>query len=445
MLAGRFLACLYPARVTAPDDSSTAKRVLLTVFEPSGDVLAARLVRELRERRPGWRFFGLGGPKMAEAGVELLEETVGHAAMGVGSGVVHEGKELLRRKKLVKDWLGDEPLELLIPTDAPAANWSFCNLVRKQRQHAKIVHLVCPQVWAWASWRVRRLQRGSDLVLCLLPFEPAWLAERGVPGVFVGHPLFEAETLEPRPAAATAELPEGGLKLAFLPGSRKSEVERNWPDMLAIYDQLRHRRPDLVVGVAAASRERAEQLRRASRGGRLPTRAGLSIGDAAAVLDWADAAVVVSGTATLEAASRGCPHVAVYRAAPEWLWKLLGPRVIGTRNFALPNLLAERLGIVGDPEVIAAAGVGRGVDPADRLVPEFVPHFGATAQILDALRPLLDPASAEAQRQRAGFAKIRAAFAGVSFASAAGDAVLRIVENQPDPPEEPTNADEHPR
>ncbi|MBB6441668.1 lipid-A-disaccharide synthase [Phycisphaera mikurensis] len=427
------------------DEPGPAKRVLLTVFEPSGDVLAARLVRELRQRRPGWRFFGLGGPRMAEAGVELLEETVGHAAMGVGTGVVREGRELLRRKKLVRDWLGGEPLDLLIPCDAPAANWSFCNLVRKRQPRAKIVHLVCPQVWAWASWRVRRLQRGSDLVLCLLPFEPAWLAAHGVRGVFVGHPLFEDAALEPRPASAAADLPAGGLKLAFLPGSRSSEVQKNWPDMLEIFERLRHRHPDLVVGVAAASRERAEQLRRSSPGGRLPTRMGLAVGDASAVLDWADAAVVVSGTATLEAASRGCPHVIAYRAGPEWLWKLLAPALIRTRTFGLPNLLAERLGVVGDAETVAAARIGRGVGPADRLVPEFVPHFGGTTEIADALRPLLEPGSPAAQRQRDGFARIREAFASVGFAAAACEALLGVVEAGADPPEELVDADEQPR
>ena len=423
------------------DADPDPRRVLLTAFEPSGDVLAARLVRWLRERRPGWSFAGLGGPEMAAAGVELLEETVGGAAMTVGLGVAHEAKQLLRRKALVKRWMTRSPVDLLVPVDAPAANWSFCNLVRRHAPAAKIVHLVCPQVWAWASWRVRRLRRGSDRVLCLLPFEPAWLARHGVEGVFVGHPLFEASALAPRPAEAVAGLPEGALRLAFLPGSRRSEVERNWPDMFAAYEVLRHRHPGLVVGVAAASRERADQVRGMVRGGRLPTKMGLRVGDAAAVLDWAHAGLVVSGTATLEAASRGCPHVAVYRAGSEWLWRTIGVRVVGTRTFTLPNLLAEQLGVVGDPGAAAAAGVGRALEPADRLVPEIVPHFGAQAEILAALQPLLDPDGPAARRQREGFARIADAFAGVDFARAAGDAVLEVVEG--DTRAEAPDADEH--
>lgn len=430
--------------MTDSPDEDQNRRVLLTVFEPSGDVLAARLVRALRERRPGWSFHGLGGPKMAEAGVDLLEETVGSATMTVGAGVVAEGRELLRRKAMVKRWLGDQPLDLLIPVDAPAANWSFCNLVRKHRPAARIVHLVCPQVWAWASWRVARLRRGSDLVLCLLPFEPAWLDRHGVTGLFVGHPLFEASTMGPRPAAATVDLPDGELKLAFLPGSRHSEVQRNWPDMLAVFDALRHRHPGLAVGVAAANRDRADQLRRFSPGGRLPTRMGLCVGDAAAVLDWADAAVVVSGTATLEAASRGCPHVAVYRAGHERFWRLVGRRLVGTRTFTLPNLLAEQLGLVG--EVNPEAGVGRSLAVEDRLVPELVPHFGDSAEILDALRPLLEVDSPQQARQLEGFEQIAAAFAGVDFASAASEAVLRTVEGGPpeSPPEPDDDADQRP-
>ena len=388
----------------------SARTMLITAFEPSGDALGARLVGAMREMSAAgdWRFVGLGGPKMEAAGVELLGETTGHAAMGVGLGLVGEAKTLMRRVKLVKRWLLDNRIDVHVPIDAPAANWSFCKRVRALQPEAKVVHLVAPQVWAWASWRVGRLRRWSDRVLCLLPFEPDWFAPRGVDGRFVGHPLFE------RPGAAgTPDAPQRhgitgrGPRLALLPGSRTAEIERNWPDMLAAFEVLRHRHADLHVEVAAVDEGRADLIRRMSPGGRLPRRMEMTVADAGGVLDRADAALVVSGTATLEAASRGTPMVAVYRAN-ERAWKTIGRVLINARTFALPNLLAEHLEIVD-------AGAG------ERLVPELIPHFGGADPIVRALSPLLAGGEA-ASRQRDGFARIGEAYAAVNFSRA-------VVEN----------------
>ena len=401
-------------------ETPTPRVMLITAFEPSGDALGARLVEAMRaESTTGpWRFVGLGGPRMEAAGVELLEETVGHASMGVGLGLVGEAKLLLSRVRLVKRWLLDHRVDVHVPIDAPAANWSFCKRVRALKPDAKVVHLVAPQVWAWASWRVGRLRRWSDRVLCLLPFEPDWFAGRGVDGRFVGHPLFErpgavgaaagagagagageggAEVAKGRPGAAN------GPRLALLPGSRTAEVEKNWPDMLAAFDTLRHRHPGLSVRVAAADAARADLIRRLSPGGRLPRRMEMVTGDASAVLDWADAALIVSGTATLEAASRGTPMVAVYRTS-ERAWKTLGRLLIRARTFALPNLLAEHLSVVD-------------AEGGERLVPELIPHFGGHEPLVRALTPLLIDDAARA-RQRVGFERIGDAYAAVSFREA---------------------------
>ena len=190
-------------RVYAGGMSGSLRRVLVTAFEPSGDVLAARLVEGLRARWPGVEVFALGGPALEAAGATLLEETTGHALMGIGLGLVSEARVLQRRKKLVRAWLREHEIDVLVPVDSPAANWSFCKMVRRDQPGAKVVHLVSPQVWAWASWRVKWLARLSDRVLCLLPFEPAWLGARGVEAVFVGHPLYEREKLE-----RVSDLPE---------------------------------------------------------------------------------------------------------------------------------------------------------------------------------------------------------------------------------------------
>ncbi|MEM1444803.1 MAG: hypothetical protein AAGF84_02005 [Planctomycetota bacterium] len=394
-------------------------RLLFTAFETSGDVLAARLLESIRQREPNLETFALGGPKLEAAGATLLEETTGHAKMGLGA--MSQIAELRRRVKLVRDWMRDHPIDALVPVDSPAANWHFCKVVRKvaepgSAEAPKIVHLVAPQVWAWATWRVNWLKRLSDHVLCLLPFEPDYFGGHDIPATFVGHPLFAPATLEKKPTPASVrDLPgtaDGTPKLAMLPGSRPGEVEKNWADMLAAFDQLRFRFPKLVAAVAASDKARADQIMRQSPGGRLPRRVGMVVGDAAATLDWSDAAVVVSGTATLEAVSRKCPHVALFRASPV-MWNTLGRAIVRTRTFTLPNLLGEHLHLPS-------------TEDGGRVVPELVPHFGGHEPIVKAIEPLLhDAASRDAQR--ADFTAIADAFTGVDFQQTATDAFFNVL------------------
>ncbi|MEM6458315.1 MAG: hypothetical protein AAF710_02875 [Planctomycetota bacterium] len=383
--------------------------LLFTVFEPSGDVLAARLIEEVRRRQPGRKVVAFGGPAMEAAGAELIESTTSHAKMGLGA--VTEARELLRRRGVLSGWLKENDLAAHVPTDSPAANWSLCAAVRKHRPGAKVVHLVGPQMWAWAPWRVRKLRRLTDRVLCLLPFEPEWFGSRGVPATFVGHPLFD-ETILGETSAEVKDtegepLRDGGVKLALLPGSRPKEVAANWPTMLRVYDQLRHRVEGLSVAVAAADAARVRQVRSLCPGGRPPRGVQVTVGVAGPTLDWADAALVVSGTATLQAASRRTPAVAVYNADMR-LWRLVGRHLIRTRTFALPNVIAESVG-------------------AERVMAELIPHDGTPEPVAAALRPLLtDPA--ERAAREAGFGVIAKAFAGKSFGREAADGLLAEID-----------------
>jgi lipid-A-disaccharide synthase len=399
--------------------------IVFTVFEPSGDQLAASLIEEIKRRQPERPVAGYGGPAMEAAGCELLEATTAHAKMGFGAA--SEAKTLLRRKAQLADWLKANPIAALVPTDSPAANWSMCRAVRKVQPDAKIVHLVAPQVWAWAQWRVGRLRKLTDHVLCLLPFEPDWFGPRGVKATFVGHPLYDPIALEQQVKATTTDgqpLRDGSPKLALLPGSRPKEVAQNWPTMLAVYEQLRHRLPGMAVTVAAASPERAKQLNQLSAGGRPPRGVQVSVGQASAVLDWADAAVVVSGTATLQAASRNTPMVVLYNANMT-AWKLLGRVLISARTFALPNVIGEAM-------------------EWGRLVPELVPHDGTPEPVLARLKPLLqDEAAREQQTER--FDQLAGLFAGVHFRRAAADVLLHEIaaaSGESPVPDSPDEADD---
>lgn len=387
-----------------PTDSQPPRTIFFAAFEPSGDVLAARLIEELKRRDPSLRFTGFGGPKMQAAGAELIEVTTEHATIALG--ILGEVKTHLRRLKVLDGYLSKNKITALVPVDSPAANWSVCKRVRKHQPDAKIVHLVCPQIWGWATWRVRRLRKLSDKVLCLLPFEPGWLDERGVPGVFVGHPVFEDVSKE-LGAPIADDFPKtagnGSVKLALMPGSRLSELKNNWPMMLEVFSCLKKECPGLV-GVVAARKAADEQTLRDIGGDRAWPDELYVVGDRTPeVLRWADIVLVKCGTSTLQVASLRRPMVTFYNGK-KWQWHLLGRWLIKTRTFALPNVISEW-------------------QDGRRAVPELVPHYGDPKPIAAQLSPLVSDASAR-ERQVAGLQRVAEPFSAVTFKDAAADALL---------------------
>ena len=378
--------------------------LLFTAFEPSGDHIAGALIAELKRREPDRPIYAMGGPTMQAAGAELIETTTEHAVM-LGGAVGQAGQHLKRLGRL-KAWLADHPIQALIPTDSPAANWSVCGAVRKVQPEAKVVHLVAPQLWAWAPWRIRKLRRLSDHVMCLFPFEPDWFQSRGVPATFVSHPLYAKVSGEK--ATPGDELPKTqGPKLALLPGSRQSEIKNNWPTMLAAYKRLHASHHDLTAVVAATNSARAHQVELMSPLGVLPRGMHMIVDDADAVLNWADAGMVVSGTATLHAAAHGTPMAVFYNL--KWYeWHLVGRWLIQTKTMSLPNLIGESMGL-------------------GRVVPELMPHFGDADALVRAVKPLLKDGDARQQQHRA-FKQIRERFLEKRFEQAAADTLLDTLD-----------------
>lgn len=337
---------------------------------------------------------------MQAAGATLIESTGEHAVMLLGA--LGHAMEHRRRVKRLAGWLATHPIACHIPVDSPAANWAICNLVRSMQREAKIMHLVTPQIWAWGGWRIKKLRRLTDHVLCILPFEPAWLKERGVTGTFVGHPLYTdlAATIHDAPAI---ELPKGSPRLALLPGSRPSEHRRNWPTMLAAYEELAKKHAGLT-GIVAAVDDAAAQRLRTIAPGAWPASLHVKVGAVDEVLRWCDAALVVSGTATLHTAVFEKPMVVLYNVS-RVTWNLLGRFLVSTRTFSLPNLIAQSQG-------------------KERIVPEFVPHFGAVRPVVDAVDELLRDEAKRAEQVR-DLRAVGDAFRGLRFAERAAEVIVK--------------------
>ncbi|MBL8762698.1 MAG: hypothetical protein JNM07_00325 [Phycisphaerae bacterium] len=394
----------HPAGV--PDaDAPRPGAVLFTAFEPSGDDHAAPVIAEIRARRPDLTVYAWGGPKMQRAGATVVEFTGQSAVMGLpGPSKIVEHLRLNRR---IADWLRTHRVDLHVPVDSPGANFPICRLTKARG--IRVVHLVAPQMWAWGPWRVAKLRRLTDLVLCLLPFEEQWFRTRGVPARFVGHPLFDEALDVDAVTARAARIPGSNAKprVLLLPGSRPSEISRCFPVLLDAFRRLRHDFPGLV-GCVASTRHQVEADIRGlaqSRGG-WPDGLSVVVGDTDAAIAWSEVALVVSGTVTLQIARQRRPMVAMYRPG-KLVYHALARWLVSTPLFTLPNLIA-----------------GRGV------IPEFIPHFGdGEALAVAVIRLLRQPGLQETQV--AALEEVCARFRGLSAARTAADEILRALDGSP--------------
>jgi lipid-A-disaccharide synthase len=315
-------------------------RFALVAGEASGDTLGAGLIEALRVQVPDATFVGMAGPRMIAAGCEPWYRAEEIAVMGFFEVLPHLRRILKLRRELVER-IKRSDVDVFIGIDAQEFNRGVTSALK--RAGIATVQYVSPQVWAWRQSRAKTLRDAVDLVLCVLPFEPEFLARYGVNAKFVGHPLADMIPLDIDKAAARAKLglPADRPILAVLPGSRSSEVSRLSQPFMASVEWLKQRKPTLEVVVALASDASGEQFR-AAAAGMGPSGVRLVPQRAREIMAASDAVLVASGTATLEALLIRRPMVVAYKMVPlsYWLARRLGLSKL--RHISLPNLLAGR-------------------------------------------------------------------------------------------------------
>ncbi len=313
----------------------------LVAGEASGDNLGGPLIRALAESAPGSRFFGVAGPRMRDAGCEAWYPSDALAVMGLAEILRHLPRLLRLRRDLLRRLAEARP-DAFVGIDAPEFNLRVAAALK--RRGIPTVQYVSPQVWAWRQDRVRTIGAAVDLVLCVLPFETSFYAAHDVRAVFVGHPLADRIPLEsdPVPARAALGLAASGPVVAVLPGSRGGEVKRLGPPFAATIDWLHARRPDVAFVAPMANEAARARFRQALTDHAPGVPVQLVDGRAQEVLAACDAALVTSGTATLETALVKRPMVVAYRVAPLTAWLLRGLKLVKTEHFSQPNLLAGR-------------------------------------------------------------------------------------------------------
>lgn len=282
--------------------------IMLAAGEASGDLHAATLCRALRALAPGCRLLGLGGARMAEAGLERVADVTAHASVG-GTETFAGVPELYRAWRSMRAALERERPDALVLVDFPEFNLRLARAAR--RRGVPVVYFIPPQVWVWRPWRVRALRRHVSRVLAVFPFEVALYRQAGVPVAFVGHPVLDALAGAPTRAVARQRLGLDGRAevLGLLPGSRAQEVGAVLPVMRAAVERIRAVRPGVRVVLGRAPTIAAARVAEA-----LGEHPRVEIADGAhEVMRAADVLLVSSGTATLEAALLGTPMVVCYR------------------------------------------------------------------------------------------------------------------------------------
>lgn len=320
-------------------------RVMVIAGDPSGDALAADLVRALAKRCAPLpcTFFGAGGMKMREAGVESAFDLTTDSVIGI-SDVFNKLPRLRKRFQQLVDAAADQKPDLIILVDFDGFNRRFAAAIRSRQSgtnwNPRIVRYVSPQVWASRASRARSLARNVDLLLCLFPFEKDWYAKR-FPEFnveFVGPPMFDRYSNHkfepekyppPAPSNADPNLP----LVVLLPGSRRAEVRRHLPVML---DALRRVEKEIPVRYRIVLPESLNTQTVA-----LPKDVTIQRGGLAEALREATIAISKTGTVMMELAYFNVPTVAIYKTS--WITFMIARSIIKVQYLAMPNLLANEV------------------------------------------------------------------------------------------------------
>lgn len=318
-------------------------QILISAGEASGDMYGAELIQALRRRDPSLTFFGAGGECMRAAGCEIVVDAKDLAVVGITEIVSHLPRILSLYKQLLRAASQRRP-DLAVVIDSPAFNWRVARQMRKRG--IPVAYYVCPQFWAWRQGRVKLLRKYINKALVIFPFEEKFYRDRGVDATFVGHPLADL----PIPAitheqyAAEHQLDLAKPWITLMPGSRRKELRMNLPTIIETVDCL-GRAYEFVLPVARTLESgflketiEAQPSTTRTRGIADPSRNIHLVPEALPALYHSRAAIVASGTATVEAAIMGTPFVMVYRVSP--LTYALGKPRLKVAHYAMVNLIA---------------------------------------------------------------------------------------------------------
>lgn len=379
-------------------------KVFVVAGELSGDILGGGLLHALKERYPHIAFKGIGGPRMIAEGMESLFPLETLSVMGLVEVVRHLPRLFKVRRQLREAALAWKA-DIMIGIDAPDFTLGLERQLREKGMHT--LHYVSPSVWAWRQGRIKGIKASAEHMLTLLPFEAEFYRQHQMPVTFVGHPLADTLPVNDDQVAARQilSLMDDDKVLAMLPGSRHSEVASMLPVFLATVPLLLKDMPRLKIVIPAATPARYDEITALINAAEPTVAAVITVTSepAATVMTAADAVLLTSGTAALEAMLCHRPMVVAYRMP--WLTHAIAKRMVKTRWISLPNLIAQ-----------------------ESMIPELIQHDVTPERLHETLRPLLT------QDNTAIMARFRQLHAQLARQASerAADATLSLVQNLPD-------------
>jgi lipid-A-disaccharide synthase len=373
----------------------------MVAAEASGDLLGGHLIAALKAKRPGLSFSGIGGARMQAQGFDSQVPMDKLGVRGYAEVLRHYREIMGIRRKVAEHFLRERPAAFI---GVDSSDFNLGLELRLKEAGIPAIQYVCPSIWAWRGWRIRRIARSVTHLLALFPFEPALYEKEGIPVTYVGHPLADVIPLEPDKAKARADLrvPPGRKLIALLPGSRRSELGYMAELFIKTARRLLQDMPDahfICPTATRATREMFANTQRELQANDLPLT--LMFGHSHEALAAADLALVASGTATLETALFKTPMVITYRQSPI-TWALM-KRMLYLPYIGLPNILA-----------------------GEHLVPEFVQDQATPGALAEALLALMHDGPAQ-RRQLAKFHEIHATLRQ-DTARKAAEAVLGVID-----------------
>lgn len=373
------------------------RRVLIIAGEASGDLHGAGVVRELKRRQPRLEVYGIGGDNMRREGMDLVFHIAGLAFMGFAE-VLKNLSTIKKVEKKMEGLLESRRPDVVVLIDYPGFNLRFARRVKQRR--IPVLYYISPQVWAWNMRRVKKMKRCVDSMKVVFPFEVDIYRNEGIDVEFVGHPLVESLKA---PCLKEEFFRRHGLDprmrlLGLFPGSRMQEIENILPVMLDAAEEIR-RTHDVQIAVGVAPNLGAESVRTYLR--RYPWVVALEHATYD-LMRWADAAIVTSGTATLETGWFGTPMAVVYKTSPVTFF--IGRLLVDVPYIGLVNIVAGK-----------------------KVVPEFIQHDLTAEHLVEAIAKILDdPGYAESVRRE--LRAIREKLGGPGASARVVDGIFALAE-----------------
>lgn len=355
----------------------TEKQILISAGEASSDMYAARLATALRART-GAKFFGMGGPRMAEAGVDLVADYHEVAVVGIAE-VLHKIPTVIGVQNRLKREAKGRNAALAILVDSPGTHLGVAR--RLKQIGVEVGYFIGPQIWAWRAGRVRIVKRRVNRMVVIFPFEEKIYRDAGVPVNFVGHPLVDVvrPSMTREEFAALHYLNPNRPIVTILPGSRANEIAQNYGRIVSACERLNRADRNVQLVLATAPNLSRDLFARYAKSAVEIKQITGATYDA---LGAADCAIVASGTATIEAALLGTPMVVIYRVSP--LSAFVLRRMIRTPFLSMVNLIAGR-----------------------RVVPELIQDDFTPEAVERQVRRLLDSPAAR-DEMKSALAEVRA-------------------------------------